>query len=194
MKSDFRYYSTGMCFSVCFRSQQYIHHGVKSQSLGNTHRHICMAIIYPSLSDSKVHGANMGTTCRPQVVPMLAPCTLLSGVMYCNQSASSGPSLWLHMFMVAHNCASPSANTVLTVNRHVSSMFWRLSGFLMTCWLPYGVIKMVKTSYGPTDVKYIVAKTKWPLFLRRHFQMHFLECKCLNIDCDFNEVSSCLCD
>ena len=37
------------------------------------------------IPDSKVHGANMGPpeSCRPQMGPMLAPWTLLSGILYC---------------------------------------------------------------------------------------------------------------
>ena len=31
---------------------------------------------------------------------------------------------------------------------------------------------------------------KWPPFSRRHFQMHFLEWKCINFDSDFTEVCS----
>ena len=36
----------------------------------------------------------------------------------------------------------------------------------------------------------IEAQTKWPPFSRRHFQVHFLERKCLNSDYNFNEVCS----
>ena len=32
--------------------------------------------------------------------------------------------------------------------------------------------------------------SKWPPFSRRHFQMHFLEWKCMNFDWDFTEVCS----
>ena len=36
-----------------------------------------------TVPDSKIHGANMGPpgSCRPQMGPMLAPWTLLSGVL-----------------------------------------------------------------------------------------------------------------
>ena len=34
------------------------------------------------------------------------------------------------------------------------------------------------------------AETKWPPFSRLHFQMHFLEWKCMNIDSNFTEVCS----
>ena len=39
-------------------------------------------------------------------------------------------------------------------------------------------------------IYHIEAETKWPPFCRRHFQMHFLEWKCLNIDYNFTEVCS----
>ena len=33
-------------------------------------------------------------------------------------------------------------------------------------------------------------RDKMALFSRRHFQMHFLERKCMNFDCSFTEVCS----
>ena len=36
---------------------------------------------------------------------------------------------------------------------------------------------------------HIEAKTKWPPFSRRHFQIHFLEWKCMNVDWKFTEIS-----
>ena len=33
-------------------------------------------------------------------------------------------------------------------------------------------------------------RDKWPPFRRKHFQMHFLEWKCLNLDQNFTDVSS----
>ena len=36
----------------------------------------------------------------------------------------------------------------------------------------------------------IEAETKWRPFRRRHFQMHFLQLKCLNLDYNFTEVCS----
>ena len=36
----------------------------------------------------------------------------------------------------------------------------------------------------------IEAETTWPPFSRRHFEMHFLEWKYINYDCDFTEVCS----
>ena len=40
----------------------------------------------------------------------------------------------------------------------------------------------------PQDYKHIEAETEWPPFTRRHFQMHFLEWKCMNFDWNFTEV------
>ena len=37
---------------------------------------------------------------------------------------------------------------------------------------------------------HIEAQTKWPPFPRQHFQMHFLEWKCMNFHYDFIEVCS----
>ena len=36
--------------------------------------------------------------------------------------------------------------------------------------------------------QHIVAKTKWPPFCRRHFQINFLVWKCLYFDSNFNEI------
>ena len=44
--------------------------------------------------------------------------------------------------------------------------------------------------YQYSRSKQIEAETKWPPFSRRHFRMHFLEWKCINIDNDFTEVCS----
>ena len=38
--------------------------------------------------------------------------------------------------------------------------------------------------------QHIEAETKWPPFSRRHFQMDFLEWKCMNFDSHFTEVCS----
>ena len=39
-------------------------------------------------------------------------------------------------------------------------------------------------------LKHIDAETKWPLFSRRHFQVHFREWKCIHFDWNFNAVCS----
>ena len=39
-------------------------------------------------------------------------------------------------------------------------------------------------------VCYIEAETKWPPFSKQHFQMYFLEWKCLNFDWNFTDVCS----
>ena len=42
--------------------------------------------------------------------------------------------------------------------------------------------------HDPSRLYHIEAKTKWPTSTRRHFQMHFLEWKSLNLEYNFNEV------
>ena len=39
------------------------------------------------------------------------------------------------------------------------------------------------------ELTHNVAETRWPPFSRRHFQIHFLEWKCINFDVYFTEVS-----
>ena len=49
------------------------------------------------------------------------------------------------------------------------------------------VIKLTVQRYASYHIE---AETTYPPFSIHHFQMHFVECKCINFDSDFTEVSS----
>ena len=53
------------------------------------------------------------------------------------------------------------------------------------CWV---LVKMLWKPYGITRLQWL--KTKWPPVFRRHFQLDFLEWKCLNFDQNCFEVCS----
>ena len=50
------------------------------------------------------------------------------------------------------------------------------------CWHMYASLDHNATLPGVMQIWHIEAETKWPPFSRRHFQMDFLEWKCMNFD------------
>ena len=59
-------------------------------------------------------------------------------------------------------------------------------------WLTWNKMKYIKCKFinDMSIILHIAAETKWTPFRRRHFQMHFLERKCLNSDESFTEICS----
>ena len=74
-------------------------------------------------------------------------------------------SLWHHCSAVMHICTSKLGHP------------WR-GDWLVACL----VLQAITITHWGRD--------KWPPLFRRHFQMHFLEWKCVNLDEDFTEVCS----
>ena len=67
---------------------------------------------WSTIPDSKVHGANMGSpgSCRPQMGPMLAPWTLLSGMW--NNNVATTLSNWTIWSAFENNCVILRATMV----------------------------------------------------------------------------------
>ena len=79
-----------------------------------------------AIPDSKAHGSNLGPpgSCRPQMDPILAPWTLLSGMV--RRRLLKGPTVWL-----VNNMASLSTCRCFF---KVSSLWWSCGCRLPSCW------------------------------------------------------------
>ena len=53
--------------------------------------------------------------------------------------------------------------------------------------------RVLSPSQNPSSYR-IEAKTKCQTFYRQHFEKHFLECECMNFDCNFTESLMHLCN
>ena len=87
-------------------------------------------------------------------------------------------SIWYYM-MLMKNDQNDTANILeIPVRGKWSAVIFAMSQLKP---ISTNVIRYILTHWG---------RDKWPPFSRQHFQMHFLEWKCVNFDKDFTEVCS----
>ena len=124
------------------------------------------------------------------------------------QGALTGTSIFMCLYHVLHTflspfCVpisqptpqpchtSPSRNLGLkqysrSVRNHHKITSCRIPNALNTQFRRWIIVKFCK-EHGRYHIE---AETKWTPFHRRHFEVHFLEWKCLNSDWNFIEVCS----